>query len=175
MKTAVLIDGSNMYTTAKELGFNFDYRKVLELFAGHQTQAFYFTALPPKSEQSELRKMTDWLQYNGYTLITKQTKEWMQDDGSMKKKGNMDVEIAVHALRVCDYVDHIALWSGDGDFVSVVEECKNRGVHVSVYSSLVANMVADELRRSANKFFELAEFKDKIAVNPKFRVVGARK
>lgn len=174
MKTAILVDGSNMYATSKALGFDFDYKKVLDLFKGHHLQAYYFTALPPENEYSELRKLTDWLSYNGYNLVTKRMKSWAQDDGTVKRKGNVDIDIAVYALRLSEYVDHIALWTGDGDFACLVDELKTRGVLVSVYSSLKEGMVADELRRSANKFFELAEFKDKIAIGnqgKKFSVI----
>lgn len=166
MKTALLIDGSNVYATSKALGFDFDYKKILDMFQGHNVQPYYFTALPPEGVHSDLRKLADWLQYNGYNLVTKRLKSWIQSDGSMKRKGNMDIEIAIYALRLAEYVDHIALWSGDGDFTSLVEECKNKGVIVSVYSSLKAEMVADELRRAANKFFELDDLRDRIAIGP---------
>lgn len=184
MRKAILIDGSNLWATARQMEVSIDFKKLKDLFPEDNTQFFYFTALPPKEVHSDLRPMIDWMQYNGYNMILKDWKEYQQENGSIKRKGNVDVDIAVYALRLAESVDHIVLFSGDGDFQSLVKEVQMRGVKVSAYSSLKFKMIADELRRQVNEFVELADMLPRIAnvaeapprkLNVKFNVLGGRK
>ena len=122
-RTAIFIDGSNLYAAARALGFDIDYRRLLEIFR-EQTRvvrAFYYTALIEDQEYSPIRPLVDWLDYNGYTMVTKPTKEFTDSMGRRKIKGNMDIEIAVDAIEMAEHLDHIVLFSGDGDFRRMVE------------------------------------------------------
>ncbi len=166
-RIGLFIDGSNLYAAARALGFDIDYKQLLKMFQkeGRLVRALYYTALLEDQEYSPIRPLVDWLDYNGYTMVTKPTKEFTDSAGRRKIKGNMDIEIAIDALEMCDQLDHIVLFSGDGDFRRLVEALQRRGTRVSVVSTVHSHppMAADELRRQADVFIELEDLKDKIA------------
>ncbi len=172
-KIALFIDGANLYATAKALGFDIDYKKLLLEFQskGYLLRAYYYTALAEEQEYSSIRPLIDWLDYNGYTVVTKPTKEFVDSTGRRKIKGNMDIELAVHVMEMVEYVDHFVLFSGDGDFRSMVEAVQRRGRKVSVISTLVSQppMIADELRRQADHFVDLQSMQSKIGRDPSER------
>ena len=161
-RSALLVDGSNVHATMSRLGFAIDYNRLLEHL--RVSMAYYFTALPPKEEQSTIRPLIDYLEYNEWTIIQKEWKELRNNTtGEMFTKGNMDVEIAVVAKEIAPHFEQIYLMSGDGDFTFLVESLqRTNGVRVVVVSSKIASICADSLRRKANKFIELADIKDKI-------------
>jgi uncharacterized LabA/DUF88 family protein len=160
-KVALFIDGANLYSAARALGFDIDYKKLHALFAskGRLIRAFYYTAIIDDQEYSPIRPLVDWLDYNGYTLVTKPAKEFTDSLGRRKVKGNMDIEIAVDMMEMADKLDHIVLFSGDGDFHSLVAAVQRKGVRVTVVSTIRSQppMVADELRREADTFVELQD------------------
>lgn len=166
-KIALFIDGSNLYAAAKGLGFDIDYKNLLQLFAdsGKLIRAFYYTALLEDQDYSPIRPLVDWLDYNGYTMITKPAKEFTDANGRRKIKGNMDIELAVDMLEMASSLDHVVLFSGDGDFRSLVEAVQRKGCRVTVVSTFRSSppMVADELRRQADHFVELQDIAPKIA------------
>jgi uncharacterized LabA/DUF88 family protein len=176
-KIALFIDGANLYATAKALGFDIDYRRLLKEFSakGYLLRAFYYTALAEDQEYSSIRPLIDWLAYNGYKVVTKPTKEFYDSTGRRKVKGSMDIELAVDAMGLAEYVDHIVLFSGDGDFRSLVEAIQRRGRKVSVVSTLQTQpaMVADELRRQADHFIDLATLAPRIGRDPAERAARA--
>src|ERR687894_2427966 len=131
----------------------------------------YYTALVEDQEYSSIRPLIDWLDYNGYRVVTKPTKEFVDSAGRRKVKGNMDIELAIDALELSPYIDHMVLFSGDGDFRSLVEAMQRRGVRVSVVSTVTTQppMVADELRRQADEFVDLAHLASRIGRDPSDR------
>jgi len=163
-KIALFIDGANLYSTARALGFDVDYRKLLDTFADQArlVRAFYYTALFDDQEYSPIRPLVDWLDYNGYTLVTKPLKEFTDSTGRRKIKGNMDIELAIDMMEMADKLDHIVLFSGDGDFRRLVEAVQRKGVRVTVISTIRTSppMIADELRRQADNFVDLVELQD---------------
>lgn len=166
-KVALFIDGSNLYAAARSLDFDIDYRKLLNWGAscGRLVRAFYYTALIEDADYSPIRPLVDWLDYNGYTMVTKPTKEFVDSQGRRKIKGNMDIELAIDVMEMADNVDHIILFSGDGDFRRLLEAVQRKGVRVTVVSTIQSNppMVADELRRQADYFLDLENLRGKIA------------
>ena len=166
-RLALFIDGANLYATSKSLGFDIDYKRLLEHFRkkGRLVRALYYTALAEDQEYSSIRPLIDWLDYNGYTMVTKPTKEFTDSAGRRKVKGNMDIELTVDAMRLADNLDHIVLFSGDGDFRSLVAALQEKGRRVSIVSTLQTQppMVADELRRQADQFVDLADLEVDIA------------
>jgi uncharacterized LabA/DUF88 family protein len=166
-RIALFIDGANLYSTAKSLGFGIDFKRLLKEFESRGTllRAFYYTAVIENDEYAAIRPLVDWLAYNGYTVVTKATKEFVDAEGRRKVKGNMDIELAVDALELAREIDRMVLFSGDGDFTSMVEAVQRRGVHVTVVSTITARppLVADELRRQADTFVDLADLRAKIA------------
>jgi uncharacterized LabA/DUF88 family protein len=178
-RIALFIDGANLYATAKSLAFDIDYKRLLALFRskGQLVRALYYTALIEDQEYSSIRPLIDWLDYNGYTMVTKPTKEFVDAMGRRKIKGNMDIELAVDAMELADHLDHIVLFSGDGDFRSLVEALQHKGKRVSVVSTLATTppMVADELRRQADQFIDLANMQNEIGRDPSERVQRERR
>jgi uncharacterized LabA/DUF88 family protein len=164
---ALFIDGANLYATAKTLGFDIDYRRLLQEFQsrGMLLRAFYYTAIIEDQEYSSIRPLVDWLDYNGYTVVTKSTKEFIDANGRRKLKGNMDIELAVDAMETAAHIDQMVLFSGDGDFRPLVEAVQRRGVRVTIVSTNSSQppMIADELRRQADVFIDLVELRTKIA------------
>jgi uncharacterized LabA/DUF88 family protein len=166
-RIGLFIDGANLYAAARALGFDIDYKRLLDLFAkkGQLIRAFYYTALVEDQEYSPIRPLVDWLDYNGYTMVTKPTKEFTDAFGRRKIKGNMDIELAIDVMEMAQYLDHIVLFSGDGDFRRLVEAVQSRGKRVTVVSTIrsAPPMVADELRRQADNFLELQDLMAQIA------------
>src|SRR3984885_1361326 len=167
-KIALFIDGANLYATAKTLGFDIDYRRLLKEFRGRDgvlLRAFYYTAVIEDQEYTSIRPLIDWLDYNGYSVVTKATKEFIDASGRRKVKGNMDIELAVDAMALAEHIDQMVLFSGDGDFRSLVEAVQRRGVRVTVVSSLTVRppILSDDLRRQADEFIELSQIAPKIA------------
>ena len=163
-RLALFIDGSNLYAAAKSLGFDIDYKLLRTEFMrrGKLLRAFYYTALLDNEEYSPIRPLVDWLNYNGFTMITKTAKEFTDSQGRRKVKGNMDIELTVNAMELAPHVDHIVLFSGDGDFRPLVESLQRQGVCVSVVLTVRSQppMIADELRRQADNFIELEGLRD---------------
>ncbi len=166
-RIGLFIDGSNVYAAARALNFDIDYRRLLDVFAskGRLIRAFYYTALVEDQEYSPIRPLIDWLDYNGYTMVTKPTKEFTDAMGRRKIKGNMDIELAIDVMEMSERLDHVVLFSGDGDFRRLVEAVQRRGVRVSVVSTIRSQppMIADELRRQADSFIELQDLQPSIA------------
>ena len=166
-RVAVFIDGANLHATAKTLGFEIDYRRLLKEMQslGTLVRAFYYTMIIEDQEYSAIRPLVDWLDYNGYTVVTKPTKEFVDHSGRRRVTGNMDIELAVNAMELAAHIDQMVLFSGDGDFRSLVEAVQRRGVRVTVVSTIATQpaLAADELRRQADVFTDLLELKPKIA------------
>ncbi|GGA93245.1 NYN domain-containing protein [Brucella endophytica] len=169
-KLALFIDGANLYAASKTLGFDIDYRKLLKAFQkrGYLLRAYYYTALVEDQEYSSIRPLIDWLDYNGYRVVTKAAKEFTDSTGRRKVKGNMDIELTVDAMQLTDTIDHFVIFSGDGDFRSLAEALQRRGRKVSVVSTLSTQppMISDDLRRQADHFIDLASLKAEIGRDP---------
>jgi uncharacterized LabA/DUF88 family protein len=169
-RIALFIDGANLHATAKTLGFDIDFKHLLKEFEGRGAllRAFYYTAVIEDQEYSSLRPLTDWLSYNGYTVVTKAVKEFTDASGRRKVKANMNIELTIDAMELAEHVDQIVLFSGDGDFRSLVEAVQRRGVRVTVISTISSQppMIADELRRQADVFTDLAELQSKLGRDP---------
>jgi uncharacterized LabA/DUF88 family protein len=165
-RVALFVDGANLYAAARALGFDIDYRKLLRWASerGRLIRAFYYTALIEDQDYTPVRPLVDWLDYNGYTMVTKPAKEFTDSQGRRKIKGNIDIELAIDMMEIADKVDHIVLFSGDGDFRRLVEAVQRKGVRVSVVSTIDSSppMIADELRRQADQFIDLNSLADYI-------------
>ncbi|CUH39221.1 NYN domain protein [Jannaschia seosinensis] len=170
-RLALFIDGANLYAAGRALSFDIDYKLLRQEFArrGKLLRAYYYTALLETEEYSPVRPLVDWLQYNGFTMVTKPAREFTDAQGRRRVKGDMDIDLAVDAMETAAHVDHIVLFSGDGDFRPLVEALQRRGTRVSVCSTLRSQppMIADELRRQADNFIELDELRDTIGRTPR--------
>ena len=166
-RVALFIDGANLYAAAQALDIEIDYKRLLNLFSSNSqlVRAVYYTALIEDQKNSPIRPLVDWLDYNGYTMVTKPAKEFTDSSGRRKIKGNMDIELAIDVMEMADKLDHVVLFSGDGDFRRLVEAVQRKGVRFTVVSTQqsVPPMVADELRRQADKFLDLRDMAPLIA------------
>ena len=170
-RVALFIDGANLYSAAKTLGVEIDYRKLLDEFRkrGRLIRAYYYTALVENDDYSPIRPLVDWLQYNGFNVITKSAREFTDRDGRRRVKGDMDVEITVDMMNLASHLDHIVLFSGDGDLTRVVQAVKDKGVRVSVVSTVKSQppMISDDLRRAADTFIDLTDLAKLIGRPPR--------
>jgi len=168
-RVAIFIDGANLYTAAKALDFDLDYGRLLiwASMQGRLMRAFYYTTMLENEEYSPIRPLVDWLDYNGYQMVTKSLKEYTDSAGRRRFKGSVDIELAVDMMLIADHVDHIILFSGDGDFRRLIEAVQRKGVRVTVASTIQSNppMVPDELRRQADQFLELDDLAEHIKRN----------
>lgn len=166
-RVGLFIDGANFYSAARGLQFEVDYRKLLQLFSQscRLVRAFYYTAILEDQEFNALKPLVDWLDYNGFTVVTKPAKEFTDSFGRRKIKGNMDIELAIDMLEMAPHLDHAVLFSGDGDFCRLLDAMKRRGVRTSVVSSTKTqpSMIADDLRRMADNFIELQDFQGRMS------------
>jgi uncharacterized LabA/DUF88 family protein len=172
-RVALFIDGANLHAAARALGFDIDYKRLLKYFQEQcrLVRAFYYTALIEDQEYSSIRPLIDWLDYNGYKVVTKPAKEFTDSLGRRKIKGNMDIELAIDAMEQSETVDHLVIFSGDGDFTTLVEALQRKGRKVSVVSTMSTQppMIADDLRRQADHFIELVSLKAEVGRDPSER------
>ena len=169
-RVAVFIDGANLHYAARGLGFQIDFAALLEYFrqTTYLVRAYYYTAMLETDEYNPVRRLSDWLGYNGYRVVTRPAKDQTDASGRRVLKGNMDIELAVDMMELAPQLDHAVLFSGDGDFRALVEAVQRQGVRVTVVSTLETQppMVADELRRQADAFIDIADIADRIARRP---------
>ena len=160
-RIALFIDGANLYSAAKGLGFDIDYKKLLTEFRnrGVLVRAYYYTAIVESEDYSPIRPLVDWLDYNGFTVVTKPAREYTGSSGRKRTRGNMDVEIAVDMMQMAGHADHMVLFSGNGDFHRAIEAVQRQGVRVTVVSTLKSQppVASDEVRRQADTFIDLAD------------------
>lgn len=166
-RIAVFIDGANLYATAKALDFDIDYKKLLSLFKSKATlvRAYYYTVLIEDQEYSPIRPLVDWLDYNGYTLITKPAKEFTDSSGRRRIRNSIDVELAVDVMEIAGKVDHVVLLTGDGGYRRLIEAVQRQGTRVTIISTVSVSppMAADEIRRQADNFVDLASLRGEIS------------
>lgn len=166
-RIALFIDGANFYSAAKSLSLEIDFKKLLDEFRkrGRLLRANYYTTLLENDDYSPLRPLVDWLAYNGFDVHTKAAKEYTDREGRRRVRGNIEVEIAVDMILTADHVDHILLFSGNGDFGAAVEAVKAKGTRVTIVSTVKSqpSMTADEIRRTADTFIDLDDLSDLIA------------
>jgi uncharacterized LabA/DUF88 family protein len=167
---ALFIDGANLHATAKTLGFDIDYRRLLAEYQSRGTllRASYYTVVFENQEFPSVRPLIDWLAYNGFTVITKPAKDFDDGEGRRKYKRALSVELAVDAMEIAEHVDQIVLFSGDGDFRPLVQALQRRGVRVTVVSTTA--VISDDLRRKADVFVDLVELQSKVRREEHFQV-----
>jgi uncharacterized LabA/DUF88 family protein len=175
-RIALFIDGTNLYATARALGFDIDYKRLLREFQnlGTLLRAFFYTAIVEDQEYSSIRPLIDWLGHNGYTVVTKAAKEFIDASDRRKVKANLSIELAIDVMELANHVDQIVLFSGGGDLRSAVEAVQRRGVHVTVVSTISSQppMVSDKFGRQVDVFTDLMELQSKLCRYPARRFVS---
>jgi uncharacterized LabA/DUF88 family protein len=166
-RIALFIDGANLYSAAKGLNIDVDFKKLLDEFQkrGVLIRAYYYTAIVEDQDYSPIRPLVDWLDYNGFTVVTKAAREYVDANGRKRHRGDMDVDLAVDMMELAGHADHMVLFSGDGDFRRLIEAVQRKGVRVTVVSTVKSQppMASDELRRQADNFVDLADLASIVA------------
>ena len=159
-KVAVLIDGAYLYALSRNLDFDIDYNRLLKWIGmrGQLLRASYYTVIQEDQEYSPIRPLVDWLDYNGFKVITKTSKE----DNTLhirKKRPDIHVELSVDAMAIAKDVDHILLCAGDSDFTHLVKVLQTQGVRTSLFGTIQTSgqITSDELRRHADYFIEMKD------------------
>ena len=164
-RLGLFIDGSNLHAASRALGFSIDFKRLLHVFRQQSqlVRALYCTMLIDEDGPNPLRPLINWLEYNGYTTITKPAKQY-RDGECWHPRNRIDVDLAVDAMRLSSFLNHAVLFSGNGDFKALVAALQEHGTRVTVVSTVVTQpaMVADELRRQADQFVDLADLADHI-------------
>lgn len=164
---AMFIDGPNFYATARALNFDVDYKRLLGLFQakGRLLRASYFTPLADTDDHVAIRPLVDWLQYNGWTVVTQPARVHETEDGRTRIKGNTDIDMAVEVMKLAPILAHAVLFTGNRDFTPLVGFLQDRGTRVTVVSSFRTQppMISDDLRRKADAFVDLDTLRDAIA------------
>ncbi|ADM09726.1 hypothetical protein PB2503_08354 [Parvularcula bermudensis HTCC2503] len=167
-KTAIFIDGANLYKTARNLGFDIDYKRLLQKTRAETrlVRAYYYTAMPEEREQdySPLRPLVDWLDYNGYTMMTKAAREFTDSQGRKRFRGSVDIDLALDFVEMADKVDCLVLFTGNGDFRPAIAKAQSRGCRVICVSTTATQppMASDDIRRQADQFVDLTSLEDVI-------------
>lgn len=165
-RIALFVDGSNLYASSRSLQFNIDYRKLSNHFRrkGHLIRPHYYTAIrEDEMGRKKIQPLIDFLRFNGWEVVTKPAKTyWDEEMGQNITKGNMDIELALGCYMLCKaaQLDHVYLFTGDGDFAPLIRAIQSIGVCVTVVSARAT--VAEEMRKQANFFLDLEDIRDEI-------------
>lgn len=169
-KSSLFIDGAHLYASAKSIGLDLDYKLLLELFQDHSTlvRAQFYIAIAEDDVSSGVRPLANWLEYNGYTVVTKTAAPFTDATGRRKLKASLAVKLTVDALELSPHIDHVVLVAGDAEFVPLVRALQRRGKYVTIVSTLVSApaMIMDDLRRLADQFIDLADLQARLTRNP---------
>lgn len=161
-RLAIFIDGQHLFSASRNLGFDVDYRNFLECFRkkGKVIRAYYYAVHVDNGEYSPLKPLTDWLAYNGYALSMRTTTEHTDSQGR-RRIPHTDLEMLADMFGIADHVDHMVIVTGNGGYCRGVSLIQQRGVRVSVLSSIKTDspMLSDDLRRTCDQFIELQEIK----------------
>ena len=122
-------------------------------------RAYYYTAIAEDEDYSPIRPLVDWLDYNGFTLVTKPARSYTDAQGRKRWRGDMKIEFAVDVMTMAEHADHLVLFTGDGDFRRLVEAVQAKGVRVTIVSTLKSSppLASDDLRRQADDFVDLED------------------
>ncbi|WP_188129507.1 NYN domain-containing protein [Rhizobium sp. RU20A] len=166
-KVIVFIDGAHFYFVAKSLDFEIDFQKVLAYFKSeaYLVRANYYTAIAEDQEFIGLRPLVDWLDYNGYRVVTKAYKDLTDPSGKKRVRSSMEMELACDLFEQIDTADHLIIIAGDSDLARLVQTAQLKGKKVTVMSTLTGQLasISDELRRKADQFVDLSGFKEKFS------------
>jgi uncharacterized LabA/DUF88 family protein len=163
-RLAVFIDGPSLHYSTRALGFDVDFKRLLSWLnqQGSLLRAHYYMTILEELERQSARPLLDWLDYNGFTVKAKSVRDHDDGEGHRRYRRNLSVEIAVDSIEIARHVDAVMLFSGDGDLRRAVEAIQRRGVIATVVCTSRSQppMLADELRRQADRVYDLQDLRD---------------
>ena len=157
-KAIVFIDAANVIYSQRTLGWQIDFKKLMDYFKkNYQLDNVYFYYAYIKNDakqQGFFDKLKQW----DYKIKTKEVKLIRQKDGTVMKKGNLDVELTIDAVKEIKYYSTAILMSGDSDFHALIKYLQGKNKKVVVISS--KGHVAKELLNSADKYINFNSLRD---------------
>jgi uncharacterized LabA/DUF88 family protein len=161
-RTALFIDGPNLFMAAKLLQTQIDYRSLLTHFNENSNllRASYYSTVveTPGDQYISLTPLLDFLDYNGYTVVKKMSREYTDAQGNRKAKNHtMKVEMTIDMIELAPRLDHVVLFSGDGDLLMLVDTLKRKGVRTTIVSTVHGEtpVISDDMRRIGDSFVDL--------------------
>lgn len=155
----MLIDGPSIYQICRSLDVEIDYQALRSIFAdaGYLVQARYYTTILNDQLYSPLRPLIDWLSYNGFIVVTRTMKAGQDSEQCRRLDHGIVVALAVDAIEISSRLDHVILFTGNGDFLRLVQLLQRRTVRTTVVGTVngPSSMSSDELRRQADTFVDL--------------------
>jgi uncharacterized LabA/DUF88 family protein len=146
-RVAVLVDGQNIYLSAKARRAKPNYSKLMSAVNGREiVRALIYNILPEGVDQSRFVQAMVGM---GYEVKSKRPRPL--PDGS--SKADWDMQIAIDALALADKVDVMVILTGDSDFVPLVHALKSRGVKVEIVS--FRETTGRELIEIADTYYEI--------------------
>jgi uncharacterized LabA/DUF88 family protein len=160
-RVGLFIDGAHVYSECRALGFDIDFKSLLDLFRekGRLVRAVYYMAVHEgEGDRCPFQPLLDWLAYNGYSTVIRRHRG-LGHSGRDEADNGLDVELAVNVMQFSGALDHIVLAAGNGAFRSLVAALQDCGKRVSVLSTLAIKpvIIDDDLRRQADHFIDLAD------------------
>ncbi len=157
MRCAVFIDGNNIFHSARQLGFEVDYTRLLTVLLGKDREllrAFFYTGVDEGADRQ--RGFLHWMRRNGFRVVQKPVKQ--DRDGT--RRAHLEVEIATDMLAYAEKVDLVILVSGDEDFAYPINALTQKGIRVEVagFRSAMANKVMD----AADRYIELDQLTERL-------------
>ncbi len=163
MRVSLFVDGANFFYMQRDsLHWWADPKKILDFVStkGDIVDAFYYTGVeaPPDARQENyLRALTNM----GYVIVNKTLKQILQNDGSVRQKANLDIEIVLDMFNTIEHYDMAVLVSGDGDFERPLELLRARGKRFLVLST--QGVIAHELRTVAGMhYIDFRDIRDQV-------------
>lgn len=154
IRCAVFIDGNNVFHSARQLGFEVDYARLLTMLSeGRELlRAFFYTGVDENAERQ--RGFLHWMRRNGFRVVQKPVK--VERDGT--RRARLEVEITTDMMAYADKVDLIVLVSGDEDFAYPLQVLGQKGVRVEVagFRSAMSNRILD----AADRYIELDQLSE---------------
>lgn len=153
LRAGVYIDGSNLFWAMKIMrdddrwrsseAWRIDFRRLKNYFKRRYDPDFYnyygVTAdrpTTPEHARSAAAQKRFYASLNrmGYRVVTKPLKYITQDDGAVKTKGDMDIELTMGIVEALDDIDLIILVSGDSDYLDAIQRFHSQEKYIRIYS-----------------------------------------
>lgn len=164
-KAAIFIDGWNLARVSRDyLRREIDFERLLNYFSRNARiiKAFYYIGEDTEDgENAKQHKFLTWMKRNGYKVVSRPIKVYVDDKGKYYKKADLDADITLDMMDLADKVDKIVLFSGDGDFANVIDRIGMKGVRTQVVA--LWDVASGDLVEAADEFLDLKDIINEIA------------
>jgi len=166
----VFIDASNVWNAVKSVKKFIEYKVLKDYFrknfSADKIEIFYYDAYPRVGTRDYdldgKHKFFTYLKKGlGFTVRKKELKRIsiVSENGeSIIEKGNMDVEMTIDAMHSIQKYNIAVFFSGDADFLALVNYLKNAGKKVYIFSS--KDNISHELKTGGDGYFDLKDINE---------------